>query len=301
MSAIQAYVRTTAPRGRDTERIGPFLATFSRESSNPMLNYAIPDEGAEPSPAELTELTELTAAYRDRDLLPRLEFFTEVAPALETALTSAGYRLERRIPLMTCTPAGFVDRPAPPGFRLREPESDADRRRLRSMQNVAYGAGPEVSDTEVAQTREDLHLLAQDCVSGEIAGGGVALEIVCGISEVAGIAVAGPFRRRGLAAAVTARLTRSVHERGAGFAFLTPANEGVGTMYRKVGYQDCGDCVHMSRQSWSRTVISRESRGCRVIIDDTCHLDRLRPAAGEAEVFEARDHLALCASPVPGL
>ncbi|MFF0146660.1 hypothetical protein [Amycolatopsis sulphurea] len=45
-------------------------------------------------------------------------------------------------------------------------------------------------------------------------------------------------------------------------------------------------------------MISRENRGCRVIIADTCHPDRLRPAAGDAEVFEIRDHLALCAGPV---
>ncbi|MFF0149097.1 hypothetical protein [Amycolatopsis sulphurea] len=48
-------------------------------------------------------------------------------------------------------------------------------------------------------------------------------------------------------------------------------------------------------------VISRGSRGCRVIIDGACPLDRLRPAAGDAEVFEMRDHLALCAGPVSGL
>ncbi|MFF0144971.1 hypothetical protein [Amycolatopsis sulphurea] len=48
-------------------------------------------------------------------------------------------------------------------------------------------------------------------------------------------------------------------------------------------------------------MISRVSRGGRVIIDGTCHLDLLRPAAGEAEVFEIRDHLALCAGPVSGL
>ncbi|PFG47500.1 hypothetical protein ATK36_2545 [Amycolatopsis sulphurea] len=47
-------------------------------------------------------------------------------------------------------------------------------------------------------------------------------------------------------------------------------------------------------------MISSESRGCRVIIDDTCPLDRLRPAAGDAEAFETRDHLALCARPVSG-
>src|SRR5690349_15139354 len=54
MSAIQAYVRTTAPRGRETERVGPFLATYSPGTSHPMLNYAIPDGGLpapRPAPA----------------------------------------------------------------------------------------------------------------------------------------------------------------------------------------------------------------------------------------------------------
>ncbi|WP_211291782.1 hypothetical protein [Amycolatopsis sulphurea] len=48
-------------------------------------------------------------------------------------------------------------------------------------------------------------------------------------------------------------------------------------------------------------MISRVSWGCRVIIDGACHRRRFRPAAGEAEVFEMRDHLVVCAGPVPGL
>ncbi|MBB4687554.1 GNAT family N-acetyltransferase [Amycolatopsis jiangsuensis] len=243
MSAIQAYVRATAPRGRDTERIGPFLATFSRDTSHRMLNYAIPDDDAAPSPGEIAALT---AAYRGRDLLPRLEFFTEAAPALEAALTAAGYRLECRIPLMTCTSADFVDRPAPDGFRLREPGCDADRRKLRSVQSVAYGAGPDVSDAEVETVRKHLHVLAEDIATGEIAGGGMALEIVSGTTEVAGIAVAGPYRGRGIAAAISALLTRISHDRGADTAFLTPRDQRISTVYRRVGYRTAGECVHLS-------------------------------------------------------
>ncbi|MBV8933942.1 MAG: GNAT family N-acetyltransferase, partial [Kutzneria sp.] len=46
MSAVQNYVRETAPRGRETARVGPFLATFTPGTDHPMLNYAIPDNGA---------------------------------------------------------------------------------------------------------------------------------------------------------------------------------------------------------------------------------------------------------------
>ncbi|MFF0144816.1 hypothetical protein [Amycolatopsis sulphurea] len=48
-------------------------------------------------------------------------------------------------------------------------------------------------------------------------------------------------------------------------------------------------------------MISSVSRGGRVIIDGACHLDLFRPAAGDAEVFEMRDHLVVCAGPVSGL
>ncbi|WP_410637403.1 GNAT family N-acetyltransferase [Amycolatopsis sp. lyj-346] len=244
MSAIQAYVRTTAPRGRETERIGPFLATYSPGNSHPMLNYAIPDDGAKPTAAEIDALT---AAYRRRDLLPRLEYFTDVAPDLEKLLVDAGYELERRVPLMTCAPAARVDRPAPAGIRLRAPESAEDFRRMRSAQNTAFGVPAEISDEEVEQLKAGAgvrHLLAED--AGSVVGGGLALEIVDGTTEIAGIAVLEPYRGRGIAAALTAHLTRQVHEAGAHTAFLTPGDLGIGNVYASVGFRPAGECVHLS-------------------------------------------------------
>ncbi|WP_329053967.1 GNAT family N-acetyltransferase [Amycolatopsis sp. NBC_01488] len=222
MSAIQACVRKTAPRGRETERVGPFLATYSPGTAHPMLNYAIPDDGARPTAAEIDALTE---AYRRRGLLPRLEYFTDAAPDLENLLVAAGYGLERRVPLMTCTPAGFVDRPAPAGIRLRAPESGEDIRRMRSAQNTAFGEPAEIGDEEVERLKsatQTRHLLAEDVATGAVVGGGLALEIIDGTTEVAGIAMLEPYRGRGIAAALTARLTREAHEAGAHTAFLTP-------------------------------------------------------------------------------
>ncbi|MGW3961944.1 GNAT family N-acetyltransferase [Amycolatopsis sp. NPDC005003] len=249
MSAIQNYVRATAPRGRETERVGPFLATYSPGTPHPMLNYAIPDDGARPTPAEIDALT---AAYRRRDLLPRLEYFTDVAPDLEKLLVGAGYELERRVPLMTCPPAERVDRPVPAGIRLRVPESDEDFRRMREAQNTAFGEPAEIGDAEIEQLKTGLeagvrHLLAED--DGVVVGGGLALEIVDGTTEIAGIAVLEPYRGRGIAAALTAHLTRAVHEAGAHTAFLTPGDLGIGNVYARVGYRPAGECVHLSLAS----------------------------------------------------
>lgn len=248
MSAIQTYVRQTAPRGRETERIGPFLATYSPGTGHPMLNYAIPDDGARPSAAEIAALT---AAYRRRDLLPRLEYFTDVAPDLEELLVEAGYALERRVALMTCSPGELVDRPAPAGYTIREPESGEDHRRLRTAQNLAYGEPAEVTDQDVEHAaagaaRGITSALAEDLATGEVAGGGVALEIVGGTTEIAGIGVLGTHRGRGLAAAITAYLTRHAHAHGAHTAFLTPGDAGIGRIYARVGYRPAGECVHLS-------------------------------------------------------
>ncbi|KDN23833.1 GNAT family N-acetyltransferase [Amycolatopsis rifamycinica] len=243
MSAIQAYVRTTAPRGRETERVGPFLATYSPGTPHPMLNYAIPDDGARPTAAEIDALT---AAYRRRGLLPRLEYFTDVAPDLEKLLVGAGYELERRVPLMTCAPAARVGKPAPAGIRLRVPESREDFRRMRSAQNTAFGEPAEAGDDEISADAGVRHLLAEEVATKKVVGGGLALDIVDGTTEIAGIAVLEEYRGRGIAAALTAHLTRAVHEAGAHTAFLTPGDLGIGTVYARVGYRPAGECVHLS-------------------------------------------------------
>ncbi|WIY04777.1 GNAT family N-acetyltransferase [Amycolatopsis mongoliensis] len=247
MSAIQTYVRKTAPRGRDTEQVGPFLATYSPGTAHPMLNYAIPDDGAQPTTAEIDALTE---AFRRRGLLPRLEYFTDVAPGLENLLVEAGYGLERRVPLMTCSPAGFVGHPAPDGYAVREPGSDDDYRRMRAAQNHAYGESAQVTDEDVERAKSKAagvtSALVEHLATGEVVGGGVALEIVDGTTEIAGIGVLDPHRGRGLAAALTAFLTGDAYAQGAHTAFLTPGDLGIGRIYARVGYQPAGECVHLS-------------------------------------------------------
>jgi len=248
MSAIQKYVRTTASRGRETERVGPFLATYSPGTHHPMLNYAIPDDGAKPTPAEIGALTE---AFRRRGLLPRLEYFTDVAPDLENLLVEAGYAIERRVPLMTCTPARFADHPAPGGYAIREPESGEDYRGMRSAQNRAYGDPAEVTEEETERARKSkaagvTSALAEDLAADEIVGGGVALEVVDGTTEIAGIGVLDTHRRRGLGAALAAFLTQDAYAKGAHTAFLTPGDLGIGRMYARLGYRPAGESVHLS-------------------------------------------------------
>lgn len=242
-------MRRAAATGRETERIGPFLATFAHDSDNPFLNYAIPDDGARPSQSDVDALV---SAYTRRKLLPRTEFMAGTAPGAERALLASGWSTERRIPVMLCPPGSALAVPAPAGVELVVPGTDEEIRGMIATQNEAFDQSPEVSDAEVAGTRDRLlaggfAVLARDAATGEPAGGGVAEEIVDGTTEVAGIGVRVSYRQRGIGAALTAFLTAAVHDAGARTVFLTPAGVPEQRMYARVGYTPAGDMLHLSR------------------------------------------------------
>jgi GNAT superfamily N-acetyltransferase len=241
-------MRRAAAAGRMTEQVGPFLATFSPDSANPYLNYAIPDDGVRPSSADVAALTD---AYARRELLPRVEFLAETAPGAEQALLTAGWAVERRIPVLLCPPGSAIAVPPPTGVELVVPGTDEEIHGLLVAQLEAFGEPTDIPDGEVAKTRARLRaggfaVLARDAGTGVPAGGGVAEAIDGGTTEVAGIGVREPYRRRGIGAAITAFLTAAVHHAGARTVFLTPAGVTEQRMYERTGYTPGGDMLHLS-------------------------------------------------------
>lgn len=242
-------MRRAAAAGRTTEQVGPFLATFSTDSTNPFLNYAVPDDDARPGPSDVDALV---AAYVERELLPRVEYLADTAPALESTLVDAGWTIERRIPVMLCPPGAAVEPPVPAGFELVVPATDDEFRGMLTAQHEAFEHPADVTDADIAKARAGLQgggfaVLAREIATGAIAGGGVAEAIVSATSEVAGIGVRAVFRKRGLGVAITAFLTARVHEAGGRTVFLTPAGPTEQRMYERVGYQPAGDMLHISR------------------------------------------------------
>lgn len=240
MSALQSHLRRAAASGRTTEQVGPFLATFATGSANPFLNYAIPDDGASPTPADVHALA---LAYRRRALLPRVEFLAGTAPEAETALLAAGWSVERRVPVMLCPPGSAVSVPAPTGIELLVPRTDEELRGLLDAQREAFGAPPASGD-DVTSAREQLRaggfaVLARDATTGAA--------VVGATSEVAGIGVREAYRRRGIGAAVTS-LTVAVHAAGGRTVFLTPAGAVEQRLYARVGYVPAGTMLHLTRE-----------------------------------------------------
>src|SRR3569832_775252 len=132
---LNAYLRVTAPQGRVALRTGPFLATFDPRRDNPYRNYAVPDDGADPPPAEIEAFAEICRAHGRR---PRLEYAPEAAPALEAALVATGFAPEFRPPFLTCAPARLREVPPPEGFRIASAEALAELAQCAAVLTDAY-------------------------------------------------------------------------------------------------------------------------------------------------------------------
>lgn len=241
---IQSYLRRAATRGRETQQVGPFLATFTLQNTNPFLNYAIPNEGASPSPEDIASLI---AAYQQRRCIPRLEYLPQIAPAVEPALLASGFHVEERMPLMTCSPEQFHQPPLPPGVELLTPTTDAEILALVTAQNEAYGEGVPGVDV-IGPQRAFLQaggiaVLARDSLTGEAIGGGICTVPSDQTTELSSVGVRMPYRRQGIAAALTAQLVQLAWAAGISMVFLMAAHEAEARIYARVGFQRIGEVL----------------------------------------------------------
>jgi ribosomal protein S18 acetylase RimI-like enzyme len=243
---IQAALLDGASRWREVERVGPFTATFARGSSHPSLNYAVPDEGAEPSHRAVEALLR---AFGRRGLVARLEYLPSLAPKVAGALLAAGFSVETRAPLLVLgevTAAGV-----PGGIELVEVASDDDMRAAAAAQHEAYGEPEPPSEGWLDGVRRSiaaggLLVLARETSTGEAAGGGQCTPPQRGATELTSVGVRPAFRRRGIAAAMTAWLAGRMRARGTDLVFLTAAGDAEARIYARVGFERVGEALYVS-------------------------------------------------------
>jgi ribosomal protein S18 acetylase RimI-like enzyme len=244
---IQAAMLAGAARWRDVECVGPFTATFARGSPHPFLNYAVPQEAGEPSGNDIEALEE---AFRCRGLVPRLEYLPSLAPAVESALLAAGFAVDARLPLMMLDEP--VTAPTPVGIRLIEAVSDEDVHAAATAQHEAYDEPEPPNEGWIDGVRRSiaaggLLALARDANTGEAAGGGQCTPPLDGATELTSIGVRPAFRRRGIAASMTAWLAERMRDRGADLVYLTAAGDAEARIYARVGFELVGEALYLSQ------------------------------------------------------
>ncbi len=235
---VQASIRAVNAAERDVVVAGAFTLYRNRASDHPYLNYAVPNAGA----VAWEGIDALRAAFAAHGLTPRLEFVAECAPGLEAALAGAGFELQGRYPVMTLPATALREVPAPDGVVIARVLGGVDARALLQTAAEAFGDGPP-TDAQVAGYA-GRGLLAR--AGGEPAGAAFRSDIAEGVSELGGIGVRERFRRRGIAAALTAAAAADAVAAGAELCFLTPGDDGAERVYARAGFAQAGTTVvHM--------------------------------------------------------
>ncbi|OWV10169.1 GNAT family N-acetyltransferase [Micromonospora wenchangensis] len=239
------------------------LVLFAREGAGWPF-YARPRLDAD-APPSLADLHTVRERQRELGLPEAFEWVHETTPDLLTTARAAGLGV-LEAPLMVLDPQ--ADPPDPATLtdvpvRVLDPDAPsfaldvAARRAVAAVGFSAAGtvpgdAGPAERDAamtelDVAALDEERAAIAAGRRLSAVAGtpqdgvlaSGMAMR-VADVAEIAGVATLPAARRRGLAAAVTATLARTLRAAGTDLVFLSAGSEDVARIYLRVGFRRIG-------------------------------------------------------------
>ena len=238
---IQNYLREIARSQYEALALDPFTLFFHPSDTLKYFNYAIPDR---PCGLDLSGiLSTLRHAYHQRQRLARFEFFEAFAPELPAALRENGFSEEGRQWSMICTPQTLQTVPIVANlqiFELGPQTSLQDARDFMLVQREAFSpaedgipTGEEIGNTQNSFTCRPAFLAR---LGDEPVGAAAFSQPIAGVTEVTGIATRTAFRRRGIAAAMSAQAAAAAFKRGVQTVCLTAEDERAGRVYQRVGF-----------------------------------------------------------------
>ena len=239
---FQDYLRWRVRSGREVVALPPFTLYLHPESDADDSNCAIPDA---PPAGDLGDvLAALRAAFARRGRRPRVEFVEEHAPGLGVALRAAGFIEVARKDLLACTPESVRPVAPVPGLTVDIVDATSPAAAVRENYEtnaVAFdgpGAAP-AGDDAIERFRQELvegrGFTAR--LDGRAVGAGMLTPPLDDMTELVGVGTLEPFRRRGVASALTAAAVRAAFERGLGVVFLTTDDPGARRVYERVGFR----------------------------------------------------------------
>lgn len=238
--SLQDYLRFKAQQHHEVVSSPPFTLFFHTTDSSPASNYAIPD--ASGSSDLQDSLTRLLTIFTERARNPSLQFIEEVFMHLTTVPRSSGWSKVERSQVMICTPETY--RPAPDvlGLAITTLSHESSVEEIcEGLDTNALGFDPQAERAtihEAEEFRQDLILSRAFTarLQEQPVGAGMFTDIHEGLTELVGITTLEPFRRRGIAAALTAYMTQIAFHQGATLVFLIAADEQAGRVYERVGF-----------------------------------------------------------------
>ncbi|QDY78242.1 GNAT family N-acetyltransferase [Streptomyces qinzhouensis] len=248
MSAdIQNFAVANLRRRPETAEVAGFVLGFDPTTTSSYINFATPLPGIRPTRGDIAALV---AAFHGRGLVPRLEFAPDAAPEVAPALRRAGFGTEATQEYLVRRPGGLV---APEGPLALTPGTDEEYAAVDAALCEAFGGEDAPSPEGAARLRRTqetggaIRYVAGPGAGGAgCAGAGICSPVAEGTAELAGIGTRPECRGRGVAAAVTAALTRAAFEAGAASAWLESSGDGSRRVYERLGYRAAGTRLYMT-------------------------------------------------------
>jgi ribosomal protein S18 acetylase RimI-like enzyme len=248
LAQLQDYLRQLARERHDVVPCPPLCTAFFHISdSDTESNYAIPDPpaGASPTSNDLQiSLRFLQAECTGRNRSPRLQFIEDLYIDLPPLLRSTGWVEQERSPLMIWSSSGTRPTPPVPGLSIATLSADSTIEEIREgLDTNAAGFDLSIQPASVEEADVFRQGLIRSCaftahLGLQPVGAGMFTTISEeGVTELVGITTLAPFRRRGIAASLTAHMTAAALAHGAKIVFLTAANEQAGRVYARVGFR----------------------------------------------------------------
>lgn len=245
---LEAYLRVTWEVPREVIPAPPFVAYLHPIDDAPGKSVALPEHplGAESTEALADGLAAVRAIFASRGRQARVVFFETLAPQLPLALTRAGFdEADSELLLYRTREGGDMSAAPPmiPGLSIDVHSSETRLDEVREGWNTnELGFNPastrRATDEEAEAFRRELSearaFLAR--LDGQPAAAGMFHAPLDGVTELLGIATLEPFRGRGIAAAVTTRMTELAFAHGCDLVFLRPADAHAARVYARVGY-----------------------------------------------------------------
>jgi GNAT superfamily N-acetyltransferase len=241
---LQQVLRDAARSQYQAIAAPPFTIFINPHDLLPYQNYAIPDAPVAGDPH--VALAHLKSIFAARARRARFEFIAEYAPELPAILRAAGFVEEGRYPLLTCTAAELREPPSPAGLSINTLDAAAPDAAIHETLtindrgfNIASNSAFIAEDIARFRKMITTGRAFSAYIDGEPVAGGMFTAPRDGLCELVGITTLPEWRGRGIAAALTAFMTRTAFALGVEIAFLSAADEQATRVYERVGYRRC--------------------------------------------------------------
>ena len=248
LERIQGYLVGISEREARGEAFGPFTAYYSEITTEDWGWYAlatgVPADGwAEPVAA-------VDDAFAARGRRVRFEFLHDLFPGLADELRDLGFTGGDVEPLLVLEE--LIPGVAVPGVEIVRLSPDEPA--LHSILEIAHEAFEEegvVTERRVEEKRAELRqdpdkVMLAAVIDDEFVASGLVVR-VDGVAEIAAIATRPPYRRRGIAAALTTELVRIGMDAGADLAYLTARDAPAARIYERLGFRKVGTYMELER------------------------------------------------------